>query len=224
MSTLKLKFVRGLAALAIAGGAAVGTAVPAHASAKDAADGVETFERDVYVIVGSTLRNPESTTDPDAPLFNVAGVNLGITWGQWQNVSVTSLMAVHGPHTDGTLTFAGLVPGGVYSLFYGTISPDSENPLCPGVERTLPLTSKHAGQLPDEASFVAAADGTATFTSRIEDNPFAAVQVFVALVFHSDGQTYGSLPNHGEFNTQGSNCRSSFGEDAMRQLLILQQW
>jgi len=39
--------------------------------------------------------------------------------------------------TDVKLTFTGLVGNGVYSLFYITLGPDSENPLCPGVERAL---------------------------------------------------------------------------------------
>jgi hypothetical protein len=47
---------------------------PAASAARggDPADGVEAYDRDVYVIVGSTLRNPDATTSPDAPLFNVA--------------------------------------------------------------------------------------------------------------------------------------------------------
>jgi hypothetical protein len=34
----------------------------------------------------------------------------------------------------------------------------------------------------------------------------------------------GFLPNIGEFLTPGPNCRSSFGEDAMRQLIIFQKF
>ena len=49
-------------------------AVSAAPAAPDLADGVEAYERDVFEIVGSTLRNPTVETDPAAPLFTVSGV------------------------------------------------------------------------------------------------------------------------------------------------------
>jgi hypothetical protein len=216
-----------VAAAATATLALVAWAPPASAAPPDQADAVQVYERDVYVIVGSTLRNPDATTDASAPLFNNAGVNLGLTWGAWSAASATSVVRVSGgskARTDVRLTLSGLVPGGVYSVFWGTLLPDSENPLCPGVERTLPLPSVDAGQLPDASSFVAGSDGTAAFRGSLAGNLLTATQVFFSLIYHFDGQTWGSLPNHGEFNTQGADCRSSFGDDAMRQLLILQKW
>lgn len=201
---------------------------PASGAAPDQADAVVTHEGDVFVIVGSTLRHPDATTDPSAPLFNVAGVALDLTWGQWSAASATSAVRTSGKagsaRTDVRLTFSGLVPGGVYSVFWGTLLPDSENPLCPGVERTLALPSVDAGQQPDSSSFVAGSDGTAAFRGGLPGNLLSASQVFFSIVYHFDGQTWGALPNHGEYNTQGESCRSSFGEDAMRQLLVLQKW
>ena len=205
---------------------AISTASSASAGGPgDASDAVEAFERDVFEIVGSTLRNPDpATTDADAPLFNVAGVSLGLTWGEWTAASATSTMRVRGRHTDAQLALTGLVPDGVYSVFYVTLGPDSENPLCLDVERALPLTSKSKHQLPDSSSFVAEPDGTATYAGRIDGDPLAATQVFVEVIYHFDGETYGSLPNRGEWLTQGEpTCRSSYGEDAMRQLLITQK-
>jgi len=200
---------------------------PASAAPPDQADAVEVYEGDVFVIVGSTLRNPDATTDPSAPLFNNAGVNLNLTWGEWSAASATSVVRTSGKqnaHTDVRLKFSDLVPGGIYSVFWGTLTPDSENPLCPGVERTLALPSVDSGQLPDASSFIAGSDGTAAFRGSLDGNLLSAGQVFFSIVYHFDGQTWGSLPNHGEFLTQGENCRSSFGDDAMRQLLILQKW
>jgi hypothetical protein len=195
----------------------------------DQQDSVEIFERDVYVIVGSTLRNPTSETSADAPLFNVAGVALDLTWGEWQTANATSTAHVQGgssnARTDVRIDLTGLVPGGVYSIFYGTLTPDSENPLCPGVERTLPLTAFHADrQSPDASSFVADANGTASYRGQVNGDLLTALQVFYTVIYHSDGQTYDLLPNRGEMLTQGSNCRSSFGEDAMRQLIIFQKF
>jgi len=208
--------------------ALVAAAPPASSAGPDQADGVEAYERDVFVIVGSTLRNPDATTDPSAPLFSNTGVGLGLTWGEWSAASATSVVRTSGKaksaKTDVRLSFTRLIPGGVYSVFYGTLLPDSENPLCPAVERTLPLPSTDPAQSPDSASFVAGADGTASFRGALDGNLLTASQVWFSIVYHFDGLTWGSLPNHGEFNTQGPECRSSFGEDAMRQMLVLQKW
>jgi hypothetical protein len=201
---------------------------PASAAAPDQADAVEAYERDVFVIVGSTLRNPDATTDPSAPLFSNSGVGLGLTWGEWTGASASSVVRTSGKgssaRTDVRLTFGGLVPGGVYSVFWGTLNPDSENPLCPGVERTLALPSVDASQQPDASSFVAGSDGSAAFRGGLPGNLLSAGQVYFSIVYHFDGLTWGALPNHGEYNTQGATCHSSFGEDAMRQLLVLQKW
>ena len=114
-------------------------AAPAGAAAADQADGLEVFRRDVFVLEGASLVNPTGATDPSATLFNVAGLDLGITWGEWAGAAVTSTARTAGHRTDVRLELSGLVPGGLYSVFWGTLGPDSGNPLCPGVERTLPL-------------------------------------------------------------------------------------
>ena len=219
---------RGVAALLALAGALVSFAT-AHASPPDTADAVEVYERDVFVIVGSTLRNPGPTTDPGAPLFNVAGVGLGLTWGQWSAATAASRASVIGgpnqPRTDIRLSLAGLVPGGLYSVYWGTLGPDSEQPLCPGVERTLPLDGAGSiAKAPAANAFVVDATGTANFHGRVDGDLFDASQVYVTVVYHFTGQTSYPFPNLGEFLTQGETCRSSFGEDSMRHLLVLQQW
>jgi hypothetical protein len=200
----------------------------ALAQGPDQQDAVEVFNRDVFVIVGSTLRNPDATTLDSAPLFNVAGVSLNLTWGMWKRAGAQSTAhAVGGPNnprTDLRISLSGLVPGGVYSIFYGTLTPDSENPLCPGVERTLALISTDRRQMPDASSFVADAAGRAEFRGEISGRPLDVLQFFYTVIYHFDGMTYGALPNRGEFLTQGSMCRSSFGEDAMRQLVVYQKF
>ncbi len=225
MSMASRRATRTLCALVLLMAAAVSTASTASAAkGGDHADAVEAFERDVYEIVVSTLRNPGAATSPDAALFNVAGSNLGLTWGQWTTASATSTMRVNGHHTTADLALRGLVPNGVYSVFYVTLGPDSENPLCQNVERALPFTSTDKRQLPDRSSFVAGADGTASYSGRVDGRLLDATQVFLEVIYHFDGQTYGSLPNRGEWSTQGrADCRSSFGDDAMRQLFILQK-
>ena len=114
-------------------------AAPAGAAAPDQADAVSVFRGDVFVLAGASLVNPTDETDPSATLYNVAGLDLGITWGEWAGAAATSTVRTAGDRTDVRLELSGLVPGGLYSVFWGTIDPDSENPLCPGVERTLAL-------------------------------------------------------------------------------------
>jgi hypothetical protein len=201
----------------------------AHASAPDTADAVQIYERDVFVIVGSTLRNPTADTDPGAPLFTDAGVALDLTWGQWSAATATSRASVIGgpfdPRTDIRLSLAGLVPGGLYSVYWGTLGPDSEQPLCPGVERTLPLDALGSTvKAPAPNAFVVDATGTVDFHGRVDGDLLDASQVFVTVVYHAFGRTSYPFPNVGEYLTQGENCRSSFGEDSMRQMIVLQKW
>jgi hypothetical protein len=203
-------------------------AAPAQAriDRRDRSDATLVNSQDVSVIVGSTLREPGTGTDPSAPLFNDAGVGLGVTWGQWQAAGGRATARVRGGGSSTTvkLTLTGLIPGGVYSVFWGTLDPDSEHPECPGVERSLPLTSlKGARQVPDASSFVARDGGRASYEGSAPGNILAAGQTFFWVIYQSDGEADHPFPNRGEKLTAGSEagCRSSFGEDAMRQLTIL---
>jgi hypothetical protein len=198
-------------------------AVPARAGV-DREDGVQIFNRDVYVLDGPTLRNPDGDTPASAALYNRLGVSLDTTWGEFRRAKASSRMRCSGGRTDVRIRLNGLIPDGVYSIFHGTFQPDSVNPLCPNVERTLALPSKDCHQEPDFASFVADDQGEADFHGRIEGCLLDATQVFMHVVYHFDGHTYGAVPNRGEFFTQGPDCRSTFGEDAMRHLVVLQKW
>jgi hypothetical protein len=201
----------------------------AHASPVDGADAVQVYSRDVFVIVGSTLRNPTAETDPEAPLFTDSGIAMNLTWGEWSAATATSRASViggpDGPRTDIRLSLAGLVPGGLYSVYWGTIGPDSEQPRCPGVERTLPLDGAGStAKAPAPNAFVVDATGSVDFHGRADGDLFAATQVFVTVVYHFSGQTSYPFPNLGEYLTPGQTCRSSFGADSMRQLIVLQKW
>jgi hypothetical protein len=202
---------------------------PAAAAAPDREDAVQVFNRDVYIVESGALQNPNAGTPPDAPLYNVNGAPLGLTWGQWSaatgSSSARTVIETSGLATDVRLRLSGLVPGGIYSVFYGTFQPDSENPLCPDVERTLALTAFHPErQVPDPSSFVAGANGRAHYHGRVDGALLEATQVFFSIVYHADGHTYHPLPNRGEFFTQGDDCRSSYGDDAMRHVVVLQKW
>ena len=197
----------------------------ATAAPPDQADALQIFNRDVHVIVGQSLRNPTADTAPEAPLFTVAGISLGVTWGEWSQATATSTAHATGKGTDVRMQLAGLVPGGLYSIFWGTLQPDSEHPGCPGVERTLPLDAFHPdASAPAPNAFVVGPDGTAEFRGRTDTALLDASQAFFSVVYHFYGETSYPFPNRGELLTQGDDCRSSFGEDSMRQLLVLQQW
>ena len=191
----------------------------------DREDAVATLAVDVYVVESGQLRNPVFETGNDEPLFNAAGTPLEITWGSFRAATATS--RVHcpagGTRTDVRLRMGNLVPDGVYSVFYATFRPDSRNPLCPDAERLVALTSKDPAQAPDSASFIADSSGEADFQARLDGCLLDAGRLQLVLIYHFDGQTYGELPNRGEYVTQGPDCRSSFGVDAMRQTLIVQK-
>jgi hypothetical protein len=200
----------------------------ASAGQVDHEDSVVIFPTDVFVVVGGFLRNPDSLTPPDAALRNVDGTPLGVTWGQFEGASATATAHCIGnptaPRTSVRITLTGLIPGGIYSIFYATFEPDTHNPLCPGVERTLPLTAFHPeSQLPDPSSFVADENGDGEYRSEVGGCLLDAGKLVYAVIYHFDGHTYDPLPNLGEFLTQGPDCRDSYGYDAMRQLLINQK-
>ena len=233
MTTLTRRCRTGAIAASLAVALFVATPAVHAAPVPDLADEVEAYERDVFEILGSTLRNPTVETDPAAPLFTVSGVRLerspgvALTWGDWSAATATSSVVVKGArtgkgaHTDVEMTMAGLIPGGLYSVFWGTLGPDSEQPLCPGVERTLPLDAAGStAKAPAPNAFYVDGSGAAAFHGRTDNALLDASQVFFTVVYHFSGRTAYPLPNLGELQS----CHSSFGDDAMRHLLILQQW
>lgn len=223
-----------LAAAALATPALTGVA---SAAPPDQADAVQVMGQDVYVVVGAALRSVATLGSPPAPdaiLYNVAGTQLPagsddpLTWGEWSAATATSRVATmggpDGPRTDVRLSMRSLVPGGVYSVFWFTLGPDSVHPLCPGLERRLPLDAVRPDpSAPDLNAFVAGAGGEAEFHGRVGGDLLGATQLYLNVIYHADGQTYYPFPNRGEYLTQGPDCRSSFGHDALRHLLIYQK-
>src|SRR5437764_9204762 len=97
------------------------------------------FRGDIFVNDGSgTLINPTTATPNDAPLYNAAGAPLNLTWGRWQSANAFSVaVTTRGtgqPQTQVSIRLHGLVPSGVYSIYYATFGPDTINPACPTAE------------------------------------------------------------------------------------------
>jgi hypothetical protein len=80
---------------------------------------------------GTLIAVDPSSTPLSTPLFNLAGNALNLTWGQWSSATAKSYAwTVSRNGTTYTLFLiglTGLVPNGVYSLFYRTFGPDSNN-------------------------------------------------------------------------------------------------
>ncbi len=65
------------------------------------------------------------------------------------------------------------------------------------------------------------------FLASVAQNLLAAQQLQVDLIYHFNGQTYGPVANAAEaagpVASNNGLCRSSYGIDAMRQMLIIQK-
>jgi hypothetical protein len=232
------RVVIALTAAALAAGALVVQAPAAGASAtytRSAPDvGILPFAGDVYTIGsnGSLIAVDPSATPASAPLFNLAGQPLNLTWGQFSAATAKSYAwtVTHGGVTDTKfrIGLSGLVPNGVYSLFYRTFGPDSNNAFCPNVEPSIALTAASPQvQKPDPDSFIASGSGRAVFVAKVVQDLLAAQQLQVSVIYHFDGKTYGPVANaaeaQGPVAGNGGLCRSSYGIDAMRQFLIIQK-
>jgi hypothetical protein len=196
--------------------------------------GILPFPGDVYTLDSQGILIPvdPSLTPASAPLYNLGGTALNLTWGQWSSATATSYawtVTVKGTtYTDFVIGMSGLVPNGVYSLFYRTFGPDSNNAFCPDVEPQVALTAAFPRlQNPDPDSFVASGSGRALFVARVAQNLLAAQQLQMDVIYHFNGQTYGPVANAAEaagpVASDNGLCRSSYGIDAMRQMLIIQK-
>jgi len=196
--------------------------------------GIIPFTGDVYALdqYGNLIPVLITSTSLSAPLYNEAGDPLNVTWGQFSSATAKSYAwtdTLNGvTHTDFLIRMSGLIPDGVYSLFYRTFSPDSNNAYCPDVEPTVALTSAFPRlQKPDPDSFSASNSGTALFIGRVAGNLLAAAQLQVNVIYHFNGQTYGPVANEAEAQgpaaSLGGLCGSSYGIDAMRQFIIIQK-
>jgi len=216
----------GLASLAVL------VAAPAAGASNDGgawapAVAIEPFSGDVFTIGsnGNLIAVDPRYTPDSAALFNAQGDPLNLTWGQWSSATATSLAKTATEdgvdYTDLKITLSGLIPNGVYSLFYDTFGPDSANPVCGATEPLVALTARHPErQTPDADSFIANSSGAASFDGRVPGRLLDAQNFLIAVIYHFDGNVYGPVPNYGEAN---NNCNSSFGIDAIRQFLIAQK-
>jgi hypothetical protein len=198
-----------------------------HAAKRTPAVGIVPFAGDVFTTDSNNnlIQVDPRFTPASAPLYNLDGNPLGLSWGQWSSATASSLVNTvtkHGiDYTDFRIMLNGLIPSGVYSLFYRTFSPDSANPICPVVDPLIALPARFPQrQTPDPYSFVADSSGGGAFRARVAGRLMDAAAVQVVVIYHFDGNVYGPVPNQGESTPR---CFPSFGVDAMRQFLIIQK-
>jgi hypothetical protein len=195
--------------------------------------GIIPLPADVYTISANGTLIPilPLSTPLSAPLYNLAGNALDLTWGQFSSATTKSYawtVTRNGTtYTQLLITMSGLVPHGVYSLFYRTFGPDSNNALCPNVEPTVALTAAFPQfQKPDSDSFIASSSGKGLFFASVPEDLLAAQQLRIHVIYDFNGQTYGPVANQAEsLGTDPTTglCRSSYGDGAMRQFLIIQK-
>ncbi len=190
------------------------------------------FANDVFWFTNGALTVVDPASTPaSAPLFNLEGNPLHLTWGQFSSATTQSVALTvtrRGiDYTDVGIVMRGLIPNGVYSLFYRTFNPDSNNAACPNVEPTVALTAAFPQfQKPDADSFLASSSGRAFFLASVAGRLLDAAQFQIAVIYHFDGKTYGPVANQAESQGvpgPGEMCQSSYGIDAMRQLVIVQK-
>ncbi len=124
-------------------------------------------------------------------VFNANGKPLGFDLGQWLGATGSVEVSDKSGAPVLSATFAGLAPGGQYSLF--------ENHFDQKPIGFTPMDGDGATN-----SFVAAADGSAKVTMKLTHMPTHANAAL--LVYHSDGKTHGAE-------------RGQIGVDAHHQLI-----
>jgi hypothetical protein len=219
-----------------------------RADGPDREDAVDGFRLDVFVLTGTNLTNPigfcavepcaAGETVPTAELFNLTGSSLGVTWGDFQTVSARSYVTCKQGTTEIRVRLRNLRPNSVYSLFYRTFGADSINPFCINEERSIvvPERCTGAGCIPVADSRIESdTHGDATYVGEVPGCLLDAQTLLLDVIYHLNGQTYGPLPNQLEFATQNppgcanpgqpgcDTCHSSFGNDAMRQAVVIQK-
>ena len=83
------------------------------------------------IVASAGYRNALMDDDPDAQACNAQGKALGFTLGQWFGARGTVNFDAAESKPRIATAFAGLIPGGVYSLFTVTFAADGSNTWAP---------------------------------------------------------------------------------------------
>ncbi|AHD03673.1 hypothetical protein [Leisingera methylohalidivorans] len=142
----------------------------------------------IFAGAGPVAHNP---FDAEAIGPHLKGRPLGMTLGDWLAADGSATVTC----ADGTGTvesvFTGLVPEGVYTMWYSFVPQPPTEPFTGALD--LPLGARDGSQ----SGFTADAKGSATFEATFEpclqpSDP--QLLAMLAITWHGDGETYGSAP------------------------------
>jgi hypothetical protein len=154
-------------------------------------------EKDLYM--NAPLYATATTTphDPFTGLTNPAangpfqkGNALNVTLGEWLAATGTGSYQCVDGQGEIALEFSGLVPNGVYTLWY-VFSPTP--PATPFMSLDLPFGARDGSQTVVSVN----ADGTATYKATVTpclQMSGEQAATLIALAYHSDSKSHGSLP------------------------------
>jgi hypothetical protein len=139
-----------------------------------------------------------ATTTPHEPFDTRPGVNgpyqkgyaLNVTLGEWLAATGTGSYQCNDGQGEITLEFTGLVPNGVYTLWY-VFSP--QPPTTPFMTLDLPLGARDGSQSVISVNADGTASYEATLTPCLQMSGEQAATL-LALAYHSDGETHGVSP------------------------------
>ena len=140
---------------------------------------------------------PHNPFDPAAIGPHPKGAPLGLTLGQWLRHSGTGTYTCEGGVGTLDLTFTGLVPEGVYTMWHAFMALPPPVPFTGTLD--LPLGARDGS----ESVFVADADGRKRFTHSFQpclQMSDTWTTSMLAINYHSDGKTYGGHPGQFGYN------------------------
>lgn len=170
-------------------------------------------EQDVYIErepgSGQVFRVTNGDNDMGAPLYRAAepiphdpfnndaigpfprGDAIGMTLGEWLRHAGTGVYTCENGQGNLDVSFSGLVPNGVYTMWHAFIAIPPPVPFTGTLD--LPLGARDGS----ESVFVADADGKAafrhSFTPCLQMSDVWTTSM-LAINWHSDGKTYGGHP------------------------------
>lgn len=119
------------------------------------------------------------------------GRALGMTLGDWLAADGSATVTCDGETGSVEAEFTGLVPDGVYTMWYSFVPQPPTKPFTGALD--LPVGARDGAQ----SAFTADAEGNAAFEASFApclEPSDSQLLAMLAIAWHSDGKTYGSSP------------------------------
>lgn len=146
----------------------------------------------LYTTATTTPHNPfDAATNPTVNGPYQKGYTLNLTLEEWLAATGTGSYECVDGQGNVALEFSGLVPNGVYTLWYSFLPMPPTQPFTGSLD--LPLGARDGSQSVISSN----ADGTASYEATVTpclQMSGEQAATMIALAYHSDGKTYGSFP------------------------------